>query len=102
MAKKKEKIMPLCMLAFTSDSIEQLDRMKFMAESMILHYYMGAGFDVERIHAHIVPTSGLEANCDLPEVVEYVKQLRSFKKDFSIQIDVDLYTKEEEGDLDEL
>ena len=108
MAKKKatkKQVIPLSMLPFTSDSYDHLVRMKFMAETIILHQYMGIGADIERIYAHVVETKDMKANCDLPEVVEYVNKIKSFNLKYAIQIDVDLYEKEEpieEGDIDDL
>jgi len=102
MAKKKEVVVPLAMLAFTGDEITTLKRMVFMAESMIYHYYMETcRGSVERVHASIVETKDLEANGP-KENTAYVKAMKSYDKKYSIQFHIELEKTEEEEELDEL
>ena len=108
MSKAKEKVIPLGLMAFTSDDYHHLQRMMFMAETMVYHNYMGTyEGEILRVAASIVATKDLEASSDRPEEKEYVKMIKSYKKEFAIQFDLDLIdpVKEEEtteGDIDEL
>lgn len=87
MSEKKEKIIPASMLPFTSDSRESLERIVFMCESLMLHYYMGQGTDIAVMKASIVETKDLES-FGIPETKEYVKMLKSFGKEYSIQLEL--------------